>query len=257
MSIGYALCEYLLVPYPLWSSSYTNVGVSDFVQSVFPATVVIVTIITTLFGYMVCGGIPLRVRSLKKFSLQPSELWFLFSVSLAEVLLGVVYIITRADIWYMLAFALEVGYCVWESLSRRLPVEFLTHHVCTWISIFLSLQVVGMDVRLLVQLSLAVGIANAIVCGTKLWYRNSVELPGRLFRKKVGLFLSLYSSIYFRIFISFVNVGWISWYMLLASQERPGWMRMYLTCLWMLLALNVQLTFSIYRLWVDVFKTYT
>jgi len=226
------------------------IGVSDFVVSIFPAVSIIVTVLISLVGTLVCGlPKPPPVRQVvekKKFKRHQNELQWLIYISMFEIACNSLFILCQSDMWYMLSFATEIGYCIWETYflgrSGRLSIEFLIHHICTWASIPLSLLVDGMDVRVLVQLSLSVAIGNLIICASKL------GVEGGIFRKKFAKKFSFFSSILYRLMIPIGNVVWITWCMLRKSPSNgPGWMRLYLTSLWMLLGLNFQFCLHIYR----------
>ena len=242
--------SWILIPY--LKCPNTDLHVSDFSRDVFPAIVVLVTVIVSLVGFVYCGW-PLTpsVPSKRPYR-TTTELSFLLIISLIEICSNSVFLVTGSSIILLIGFSVEIAFCVFETIylgkAGRLAIESITHHVCTIFAIPMSLFVPRLSTGLLVQLSLSVAVGNAIICASKIIYRFD-DSSSRFSKKEIGIFVSYWSSVLYRIIIPTVDVLWIMYHFFvnLHASERPGWTRLYLTSLLMLLALNYQMVYTMKR----------
>lgn len=236
------MISWFAFPYLAYPSD--NLIVPQLYREIFPGLVLIATVLVSFWGFVSCGWPNVSMVAPKRQFRTDAELIFLNLISLEQVLSITLFLFTEIYVFVFIAFASEIAFCVWESIylgrSGRLPVESITHHICTIFAIFMSLYVPDIPLGLLVQLSLSVSVGNVIVCASKLMYRKSDR---REQMKKIGISVSFWFSILYRIVIPTINVGWIMFHFFfrLDALDRPGWTRLYLTFLLMLLALNYQM----------------
>ena len=241
---------WFIVPYLEYPKD--ELRMSEFAHDVFPAICVIVSLLVCVFGFLVCGWpSPPAVIPKRPFR-TTSELFYLLLISIFEIFSNLVFLTTESSIALLIGFSLEIGFCSFELIylgrASRLTVESLTHHVCTMFAIPMSLHVVRLPMGLLVQLSLSVAVGNAIICASKIIYR--IDDSGKKFeKKKFGIMVSYWSSVVYRILIPTVDVFWVLYHFFfhMTTMERPGWTRLYLTSLLMLLALNYQMVYTMKR----------
>ena len=242
------MLSWLVSPY--WQYPSQSFLLPEIAIDLFPAIVVITTIFVAMIGFVFCGWPMASSVPPKRAFRTNSELSFLLFISIFEIFFNFIFLTNQSAISLMISFSLEIAFCVWESFylgrSRRLPVEYVTHHVSTIFAIPMSLYVPRLPIGLLVQLSLSVAVGNAIVCASKLIYRLEQFSESKNIAKKYGILISYWSSILYRILIPSIDVFWIGFHFFfhLTVSERPGWTRLYLTSLWMLLALNYQMVYT-------------
>jgi hypothetical protein len=236
------MLSWFLIPYLSYPSD--SLTVPSFARDIFPGLVLLTTVIVLFSGFVFCGWPAQSSMTPKRQFRTDTELGFLLFISVAQVFTNSLFLLTNFSLFFLVAFSIEIAFCLWESLylgrSNRLPVESITHHVCTIFAIPISMYVTDLPLGLLVQLSLSVSSGNVVVCSSKLLYRKSPESK-RI--KQIGIVISFWVSILYRILIPTVNVGWIMFHFFFRIDpgERPGWTRLYLTSLLMLLALNYQM----------------
>jgi hypothetical protein len=174
--------------------------------------------------------------------------WSLLSL----ILLGIGSI-TDSIILIVVSFGIEIGYCVFElirvmamnrSKKSPLPVETLVHHICTPIVICFSLLRPAIPIGLLAVLNGAVATSNGVTSLGRILYMST----GSIESKKFGLLTACITGVLCRLSVPMYVIG-VIFSDLWQDQQRPEWTRIYATSLLMLMFLNCQLVYVLFRMY--------
>lgn len=233
------LWEVLGVPVPLLSATRLQLIDSD-ALTLFPSVLLICLILVNFIGFSVCRP----PTAVKEFRRTISEDLFIFISSTLSAVLVISSLTTARQLPALTAFAIEISVCIFEvmylSRKKRLSVESMVHHVCTPVAILCSLTRSGVDFRILAQLSLVTSLSNIIISGSKIMYLKI------FIKNSSGLTISLAACIAWRILGPAVLVTALV-VEIMVDPGKPGWTRIYVTSLLLLLYLNGQLTYGIYQ----------
>ena len=153
----------------------------------------------------------------------------------------------------IVSFGIEIGYCVFElvrvmavnrSKKFPLPVDTLVHHVCTPLVICFSLFRPAIPIGLLAVLNGAIATSNGVTSLGRILYMNR----GSMESKKSGLLAACSTGLVCRIAIP-AYVMLVIFADLWQDKQRPEWTRLYASSLLMLMYLNCQLVYVLFRMY--------
>lgn len=233
------LWEVFGVPVPFLSATRLQLVDPDALM-LFPSVLLICLTLVNFVGFSVCCP-PIAVKDFRRTI---SEDFFIFNSSAISAVLNIVSLITANQLPALTAFAIEISVSIFEAIylsnNRRLSVESMVHHVCTPVAILCSLTRKGVDFRILAQLSLVTMLSNMAISGCKIMYlKNFIQ-------NSSGLTISLVACIAWRLSAPSVLVTALI-VEIMVDPGKPGWTRIYVTSLLMLLYLNGHLTYGIYQ----------
>ena len=143
--------------------------------------------------------------------------------------------IANSPLPILCSFGIEIGCCLFDFVSGAVGTpDVFMHHVSTPIAIGFSLLRPEISLWSLALLNFTVSLSNIVSSLCKLVYLKNRTAKNRCLAVTIG------AAILGRIFIpGFIVVGILT--DLYRTEDRPGWTRLYVTSLLMLLYLNVQL----------------